>query len=389
MTMHRLLLLFVLFSAYTFAEPPVYIGLDADMSAVAKEGGEAIQRGALIAIDDINAQGGVLGRPLQLVVKDHRGNPARGIANMQQFAKLTDLVAVLGGVHTPVALKELPVIHEHKLIYLDPWAAGTPVVDNGYQPNYVFRISVRDAEAGKVLVAHAKARGAKRIGLLLERTGWGRSNETSMTTAADALGIEVVTPQWFNWRQKDMRQAIDTLYEDGAEAILMVANAPEGATAANALLAHPEAHALPLIAHWGIASGTFVERVGLDALAKLDIAVLQTYSFDHARNQKLNAHVLAQYRQRFAPDIDARALPGAVGTAHAYDLVRLLAMAIEQAGSLASSEVRTALENIESYEGLIKHYQPPFTAERHDALFAEDYILSTFDDQGRLIPIRK
>ncbi len=387
--MPRLFFLLLFLCGSAFAATPVYIGLDADMSAVAKEGGVAIQRGALIAIDDINKRGGVLGRPLQLIVKDHRGNPARGIANMQQFSKLSDLVAVLGGVHTPVALKELPIIHEHALIYLDPWAAGTPIVDNGYEPNYVFRVSVRDAEAGKVLVGHAKARGAKRIGLLLERTGWGRSNEQSITAVAGELGIQVLAPQWFNWGQQDMQQAVARLMDDGAEAILLVANAPEGASAVKAILAHPTARALPVISHWGIASGSFVERVGIAELNQLDIAVLQTYSFDQPFNQELNAHVLKQYREKFAPNIDARALPGAVGTAHAYDLVMLLAQAIESAASIARSEVREALEKLDSYQGLVKHYQPPFRPQQHDALLAADYILSTFDDQGRLIPIRK
>ena len=96
----------------TFASQPLIIGIDADMSSVAAEGGNAIYRGAKIAVDEINADGGLLGRPVELVVKDHRGNPARGIRNLKEFSDLDGLLAVLGGVHTPVVLSELDLIHQ-------------------------------------------------------------------------------------------------------------------------------------------------------------------------------------------------------------------------------------------------------------------------------------
>jgi len=376
----------LLFSTFSFAQSPLYIGLDADMSAVAKEGGVAIQRGALIAIEEINNAGGVLNRPLALITKDHRGNPARGIANIKAFSKQPDLVAVLGGVHTPVALKELPILHENKMIYLDPWAAGTPVVDNGYIPNYVFRISVRDEQAGKVLIKHAKKLGAKKVGLLLESTGWGRSNEKSMTNAATENGIEIAAIEWFNWGQKDLSKEISNLTNQGAEAIMLVANAPEGVVAANSLLKQKEAKGLPIISHWGIAGGAFVEKVGLDNLSKLNLFVLQTYSFTKPTNSSLNSQIIKTYQEMFDSSVTAESIPGAVGTAHAYDLIHILAKAINKANSTNTSEIRSELENLSFHKGLVKTYNPAFTKEKHDALWAEDYIISTFDSQGNLVP---
>jgi len=377
----------LLFSTFSFAQSPVYIGLDADMSAVAKEGGVAIQRGALIAIEEINNAGGVLNRPLELITKDHRGNPARGIANIKALSKQPDLVAVLGGVHTPVALKELPILHENKVIYLDPWAAGTPVVDNGYTPNYVFRISVRDEQAGKVLINHAKKLGAKKVGLLLESTGWGRSNEKSMTNAATENGIGIAAIEWFNWGQKDMSKEISNLTNQGAEAIMLVANAPEGVVAANSLLKLKEAKDLPIISHWGIAGGAFVEKIGLENLSKLNLSVLQTYSFTKPTNSSLNSQIIKTYQEMFDSSVTAESIPGAVGTAHAYDLIHILAKAINKANSTNTSEIRSELERLPSHKGLVKTYSPAFTKEKHDALWAEDYIISNFDSQGNLVPL--
>jgi len=378
----------LLFSSLSFAQSPLYIGLDADMSAVAKEGGIAIQRGALIAIEEINKAGGILNRPLELVTKDHRGNPARGIANIKAFSKQPDLVAVLGGVHTPVALKELPILHENKMIYLDPWAAGTPIVKNDYKPNYVFRISVRDEQAGKVLIKHAKKLGANKVGLLLESTGWGRSNEKSMTNAAIENGVGIAAIEWFNWGQKDMTKEISSLISQGAEAILLVANAPEGVVAAKSLLELKHTKSLPIISHWGIASGTFVENIGLDNLEKLNLSVLQTYSFTKPTNPELNDKIIKIYQKMFDSNVTAESMPGAVGTAHAYDLIHILAKAIKQAKSTKTSEIRTELERLPLHKGLVKTYSPAFTEEKHDALWAEDYIISHFDSQGNLVPLQ-
>jgi len=371
----------------SYAQESIIIGLDADMSAVAKEGGLAIQRGAEIAINEINAQGGLLGKQLKLVVKDHKGNPARGIANLKSFSKMDNLAAVLGGVHTPVALQELPFIHSNRIIYLDPWAAGTPIVDNKFEPNYVFRVSIRDEQAGKVILSHAKKRNLKKVGLLLERTGWGRSNEKSMSQAAKENDINIASIAWFNWGQKSLTKEITQLINEGSQAILLVANAPEGAIAAQEMLTIDKAKRVPIISHWGIAGGNFVKKVGLEQLNQLDISTIQTYSFAQPTNNKINENVLSAYRKQYDEKVMAKGIPGAVGTAHAYDLVHLLAIAIKKSNNLDSVVIRDNLEKIKSYSGLVKHYKPPFTKTKHDALWAEDYILSRFDSQGHLVPI--
>ena len=119
------------------------------MTLGSAQSGHAIKRGIQLALDEINQKGGVLGRKMVLLVKDHEGISARGVANFNAF-----LVAVMGGLHSPVALSELKVIHENRIIYLDPWAAATKIVKNDFHPNYVFRVSVNDEEAGPFLVNH-------------------------------------------------------------------------------------------------------------------------------------------------------------------------------------------------------------------------------------------
>lgn len=371
----------------TTSKKPLKIGLDADMSAVAAEGGVAIKRGASIAIEQINASGGVLGHPLELVVRDHRGNPARGKHNIKKFGKDPDVIAVVGGVHTPVVIQELDLIHQYKLPFLVPWAAGTPIIDNGYEPNFVFRISVRDEQAAEVLLQHAKQKGNKKVALLLEQTGWGRSNEKSMKKAAERHGLEVTQVAWFNWRQPSMLNELKRIRESGATAVMLVANAPEGAVIIKEAIAHNFTD-LQFISHWGIAGGAFVESVGMSQLEQVDLSVLQTYSFTKPNNPVINDYVLNEYRKRFDLEATASSMAGAVGVAHAYDLVHALALAITNAKSTARTDIQKSLEQLKGFKGLVKDYDEPFAKSRHDALFADDYMMSKYNSQGYLVPIR-
>ena len=370
----------------TFASDKLYIGLDADMSSVAKTGGIAIQRGAELAIEDINRSGGLLGKQLELIIKDHRGNPARGISNLNKLSKQDGLIAVLGGVHTPVVLQEIDTIHEHQLVFLVPWAAGTPITSNGRDPNYIFRSSIRDKEAGPVLINYAAKTGAKSVALVLERTGWGRSNEASMTNAATALGLKITGTHWVNWGQKDLNQITKSLKEQQPDAIMLVANAPEGVVVSKALLDDTALSATPVISHWGIAGGSFVDGLGLPQLNKLNISTIQTFSFLNAYNQDKSDTLLKRYRDAYDPEATEANVPGVVGLAQSYDLVHLLAKAVEKAGSSERPLIRDALEHIDHYEGVIKHYSRPFTPEQHDALLRDDYFISMFNERGNLIP---
>ena len=364
----------------------IVIGLDADMTSGSARSGEAIRRGIVIALEEINERGGVLGRPLELVVRDHRGNPARGIDNIHEFAAMDRVIAVVGGIHTPVALQELPAIHQHELIYLGPWAAGTPVVDNGYSPNFVFRVSVRDEFAGGFLVGEAQKRGARQIGLLLEQTGWGRSNEQAIKAAARLHGLEISDVQWFHWGVGDLDREVNSLGEAQSDVIVLVANPLEGVTCVKSMLRRAPAERIPVISHWGITAGEFFKQCPPEML-KLDLVFLQTYSFVRPPKPHRANGFIDRYCRRFEDCGTARDIFSPVGTAHAYDLIHIFCQAIRDAGTTESGGVRESLENLTEYDGLVRTYSPAFTTDRHDALSADDFTLARYDQDGAIIPV--
>lgn len=363
---------------------PIIIGLNADMSAADAESGEAIRRGAMVAITEINGTGGVLGRPLALEIRDHRRNPARGVVNTRELANNPEVVAILGGKHTPVILAELETIHRRAIPYLIPWAAGTPLVDNDYHPNFIFRLSVRDELAGQFLIDHSHQRGFRRLGLLLEQTGWGRSNEFALTMASRKSNLFVARTEWFNWGEQDFSAAIQRLSEAGAEAIIFVGNSPDGVNFIKALATAPQPRQLPVVSHWGIAGGDFTEPLG-DILQQVDLVFLQTFSFFNPPHPQRAEEFLRGYRQLF-PAAAIADLAAPTGMAHAYDLVHLLAKAISQAGEVDRGRVRDELEKLKFHPGLVRDYAPPFTPEYHEALGREDFQMARFVD-GVIIPL--
>ncbi len=368
--------------------PPILIGLNAALSGGVGQSGRAIKRGLLLALDEINAGGGVLGRHLALIQDDNRGIPARGIDIIEDFAKLDDLVAIVGGMHTPVALASLKAIHRHEIVYLGPWAAGTPVVDNGYRPNYVFRVSARDELAGGFLIDAAVQRGFRRPGLLLWRTGWGRSNKKAMTAAMQRAGIAAAGIQWFNTSQRHMSDQIDKLIAAGADVIMLVANAPEGLTVVRDMAERPAAERVPIISHWGITGSDVLEKHP-GVLRKVDLTFLQTYSFFEPTFPRKAERLARAYCARLGACGSPAAIFSPVGTAHAYDLAHLLKRAIETAGTTERARVRAALERLERHDGLVRLYDPPFTPARHDALDASDFRLCKYDERGAIIPLRR
>jgi len=78
------------------------------------------------------------------------------------------------------------------------------------------------------VAGQAIERGFSRPGLLLERTGWGRSNERAMSAALSDARLAPAGIEWFNWAARSVARQLDSLIEAGADVIMLVANAPEG-----------------------------------------------------------------------------------------------------------------------------------------------------------------
>ena len=357
------------------AADTIKVGLVAALSGQSAKSGEGITRGLTVAIDEINAKGGLLGgRMLELVRRDDESNPAKGQTAARELIDKEGAVVLFGGIDSPVSQAIVPLINQAHVPFMGVWAAATNITRNGTNPNYAFRVSAVDVLVDRALIKHAMTSfGAKAPGLMLVNNGWGESNLAGLTAAAQAAGIKLAGSEKFDDKDVDMTPQLQRLREAGADGIILVANAAPGAQVIKSL--QRSAWVVPVVSHWGISGGRFTELAGSWASK---VHFVQTYSFFGPQNE-VGKRVLAELMAKY-PDVKG---PGdvtpPVGVANAYDAMQLTALAIAKAGSTDGEKLREGFLGIDSYQGLIKNYTKPFTDENHDALNENDYVMVRYN----------
>src|SRR5437762_1195015 len=361
-SMKRLLLLLALAAALpAAAQETVKIGLVTALSGQSARAGEAITRGLQVAIDEINAKGGVLkGRKLELVRRDDEATPAKGVTAARELVFKEKVAVLFGGLDTPVSLAILPMMNQEKVPFMGPWAAGTPITKNGANPNFVFRVSAVDEIVDRAMLQYAqKTFNAKNCGMILVNNPWGESNEKGLTAALAARGMKPAGIEKFEGNDIDVVPQLSRLKAAGADCLFLVGNVGPSAQVVKSL--DRMGWKPPIVSHWGPAGGRFTELAGPSAPS---VHFVQTYSF-FGKQTPVGDKVLKALMAKY-PDIKG---PGdvtpAVGVANAYDAMMLTAMAIEKAGSTNGPAIREGYYKIDRYQGLIKTYSKPFGPDSH------------------------
>jgi branched-chain amino acid transport system substrate-binding protein len=376
-----LLLLAALAAQPAWAQDTIKIGLVTALSGQSARAGEAITRGMQVAIDEVNAKGGVLGRKLELVRRDDEATPAKGVIAARELLFKEKVAVLFGGLDTPVSLAIVPIVNEGKMPFMGPWAAGTPITKNGAKDNYVFRVSAVDEIVDKAMLQYSqKTFGAKNCGMILVNNPWGESNEKGLTAALSAKGMKAAGIEKFEGNDVDVVPQLTRLKQAGADCLFLVGNVGPSAQVVKSL--DRMGWKPPVVSHWGPAGGRFTELAGPSAK---QVHFVQTYSFFGKLSpvgEKVMKALMAKY-----PDIKG---PGdvtpAVGVANAYDATMLTALAIQAAGKLDGTAIRDGYYKIGKYEGLIKTYNKPFTRENHDAVNENDYVWTQFID-NQIVPV--
>ncbi|WP_020205252.1 MULTISPECIES: ABC transporter substrate-binding protein [Cupriavidus] len=366
------------------AADTIKIGLVTALSGQSARAGEALTRGMTIAIDEINAKGGLLGgRKLELVRRDDEGNPAKGVLAARELIYKEKVAVLFGGLDTPVSMAIVPIANQEKVPFMGPWAAGTPITRNGANPNYAFRVSAVDEVVDKAMLQYAqKSFNASKPGLILVNNPWGESNEKGIVAALAAKGMKPAGVEKFEANDVDVVPQLGRLKAAGADVLFMVGNVGPSAQVVKSL--DRMGWKVPVVSHWGPAGGRFTELAGANAR---NVHFVQTYSF-FGTPTPVSTRVVAELKAKYSDIKGPDDITPAVGVANAYDATQLAALAIARAGSTKGDAVREGFYKIDRYEGLIKTYVKPFTPEVHDALSENDYVWAQFVD-NRIVPVAK
>lgn len=325
--------------------------------------GTNMKYAAEIALDEINAQGGLLGRPVQIVYADTRGMPAEGRTAAERLVTQNKAVAVFGEFHSPVALAEIEVFHKYGIPFMacDVWS--DQITAKGYPE--VFRnapsVSLIDVTIGQWIAAA----GFKRVAIIAEKNDVGLAARTlvakELTAAKIAFDAVDADPNLTDFtaqilRFKSASPAYDfllTIYSE-AGAYPMVRQAHD--------LGFAPTPACGIYNSGGQAvNPTFWENVGEAGkyLATENVGLPKS-----AWNDKTKAFVAA-YKKRHAGDDPSGAVM------ESYDGAWLLFDAIKTAGSTDSKAIISALEKT-SYVGVRGKYA--FSTEHEPAWHYHQFL---------------
>lgn len=346
-------------SAQAQSAQPVRIGVIGPFSGPSSDFGNPMLHGVQLAVDEINAVGGYLGRPLELVVKDDQGNPDAGLKGSQELVK-EGVIATIGFCNTGVAQKSLDTFQNAQLPLIIPCATGTPLTAKfPAAQSYVFRTSARDAIQAPFVVNDLVKRGWTKVAIFADTTGYGEAGLKDVEAALTAKQLKPVYVARFALGVKDLSKELAAAREAGANAILSYTVGPENATIANGK--RDLKWDVPQVGAWPLSFPFFING----AKAAADGALMaQTFIAEPSNERR--AAFLSAYNRKYKQKI---AVP--MAAAQSYDTTYLLtyAMFAIRDGKFTGPAIKAALENIPRvYYGVVATYDKPFSLDDKDAL---------------------
>lgn len=350
-----------LISGTAVAADPIKVGVSGPYTGGSSSMGVSMRDGVRLAVKEINAAGGVLGRQIELVERDDEAKNERGVQIAQELINKEKVVATLGYINTGVALASQRFYQEAKIPVFNNVATGTLITKQFQGDNYIFRNAARDEIQAPMIVKEAiEKRGYKKVAILADSTNYGQLGREDLEKALKAKGITPVAVEKFNIKDVDMTPQLLKAKEAGAEAILTYAIGPELAQIANSMA--KLGWKKPMIGSWTLSMANFIDTAG-----KNGEGARMPQTFIQEANTKKRKAFIDSYLKTFKPKNNRIDSP--VSAAQGYDSVYLLAAAIKQAGSTEGPKIKDALENLnEKVEGVVTTYDKPFSKTDHEAI---------------------
>jgi len=299
--------------------------------------GQSGKNGATLALDEINAAGGVLGVRLALHVEDDRGEPAEAASAVSKLISRDHVVGLLGEAASSRTLAAAPIAQKNEIPMITPSSTNPQVTLVG---PYVFRVCFTDDFQGAMLARFAANDLRAKTALLLTdvRSDYSAGLGLAFRRAFEGLGGSVLGEQKYSEGDTDFSAQLTQMRTTPADVVFV----PGYYTDVGLIARQKKALGVP---------GTLLGGDGWDSPRLTEIggeALDGAYFGNHYSPQDPDPAVqrfVGSYRARFGD------VPDSVG-ALAYDAARLLADAIRRAGSTAGPRIREALAATSAFPGV-------------------------------------
>jgi branched-chain amino acid transport system substrate-binding protein len=350
------------------------VGVIGPFTGPSADFGVPMRNGIELAVEEINAVGGYLGRKLEIIYKNDQGDPDIGRKAAEEIAA-ESAVAVLGFCNTGVAAKSIEVFQTAKIPLIIPCATGTPLTAKYPAPeSYIFRTSPRDSIQAPFVVDDIIKRNWTRVAIFADTTGYGDAGLKDVEKALAARDLEPVYVARFPLGVKDLKKELKAARTAGANVIYSYTVGPENAMIAIGRKALN--WKVPQVGGWPLSFPFFIDG-GKEAAN----GALMPQTFIAEPSNERRAAFLATYARKFK----VKKITVPMAAAQGYDSVYLLIYSIFgiRNGNIDGPAIKDALESkLRTYYGVVATYEQPFSKLDKDATTQNMLIMGMVQNGG-------
>jgi branched-chain amino acid transport system substrate-binding protein len=359
------------------AANPIRVGIILPLTGGSGGVGQSALIGAQLAVEEINASMGFLGRPIELVIRDDQGKPDVGVAAAESLVLKEKVVATLGICNTGVAVKALEVFQKHRHVLMVSCATGTPVTSSyPAKDSFIFRVAAPDVLQTEFLAEEIERRKLSKPALLVDTSGYGDAGLVDLQRALKKRGIKPVIVVRFPVGASSYAAEVRKARDSGADSMVSWSVGPEVG-----LIAKARAEIGWKVPNFG--SWTMSHQAALESSQGAIEGGLMVQSFIPTESLERHVAFVSAYSRR-----DKNSIPASfMSAAQSYDAVNLLIRGMLRARSAEPDgiAIKHGLENLtRAYAGVVTTYHQPFSSSDHDAITANMLWLGTWRKGERL-----
>ena len=335
---------------------------------------------AEMAVVQINLEGGVKGRPLELIIADTQSDSAKAVAIAEKFIHVDKVAAIIGPTSTRGAGMQVKKIVEAAGMPTYMFVGGDPVIMGGeFGPfTYVFKSHQRESVVVKKLFAYLKQKKITRVGVLYASDRFGRDGVRWMAKLAPDYGITLEARESFVPKDTDMTAQLLRIKNAKPQVIICWTRGPAGA-----LVAKNKVRLgikLPLFQGQGLTDPKYLKLAGKaaegDRMPSTKLMVAAQLP-DNDIQKKVIQKFIYLYRNVYQYD---KQFPLTSQSGCAWDAINMVADAIRKAGTDPKA-LRTAIEGTRGYVGVSGIYN--LTPKDHNGLGPDSMVIIQVKD-GKL-----
>jgi len=326
--------------------------------------------GAMLAVEQVNAKGGIAGKKLELININTESDNTKTVSAVKRLTEQDNVVAIVGPMNSGSSFASIDTVQR----------AETPMISNGgsrgivlpaADKRWIFLAPLTDVLVESVMLEDMKKKGIKKIALLNSDTPFGTSGREQLEKNAGSYGVTLVTQQTFGNDDKDITPQLTKFRGSDAEATVVWATGPGLAIAVKN---HRQLGIkTPIYLAHSANDFNFLRLAGEAANGVL-IPSSKIYVIDSLSAADPQKPVL----QAFVRDYQAKynKLP-ATFAGNGYDATMMIAEAIGKAGT-DRAKIRDAIEGLKNYVGVTAVYS--YSPDDHFGAQANSVVMLTVKD---------